>query len=154
MSEIRHECGCVYTEVEIDVDRPFMCYTDWETFVRRCPEHKEEFERKGRQENERREQDILKREEAIETYLQSVRDTEHTGFVPIIYAVNKFRQSLKNTNSAAWVRDYLTRCFNDVLMIQQKNPRCRVYCSKNKVDVFDFKHVWDMKHKHQYTPFK
>ena len=144
MSEIRHECGCVDTEVEIDVDRPFMCYTDWKTFVRRCPEHQEEFERKERQENERREQDKLKREEAIEAYLQTVRDTAHTEFVPIQYAIDRFRHSMKNVNSKSWIQDYLRRTFNDVLMFQQKRPRCRIYCCKSKVDAIDFKHIWNL----------
>ena len=28
-----NECGCKYADYVIDVDRPFMCYTEWKTEV-------------------------------------------------------------------------------------------------------------------------
>ena len=86
----------------------------------------------------------MNRDEAIETYLQTIRDIAHTEFASLHYAIDKFRHSMKNVNSTKWIHEYLRRTLNDVLMFQQKRPRCRVYCCKSKVDAIDFKHIWNL----------
>ena len=37
------ECGCEYVDKENDVDRPFMCFTEYKTIViKRCDKHEQE----------------------------------------------------------------------------------------------------------------
>ena len=37
IKEYTKDCGCECQDNELDVDRPFMCYTKWETIVtKRC----------------------------------------------------------------------------------------------------------------------
>ena len=39
------ECGCECEDTENDVDRPFMCYTEYDTTVtKRCDKHAQEHE--------------------------------------------------------------------------------------------------------------
>ena len=33
IKQYTNTCGCEYADKENDVDRPFMCYTEWETSV-------------------------------------------------------------------------------------------------------------------------
>ena len=52
------ECGCECQDKIHDVDRPFMCYTDYETIITKMCDHhkrKEEEYRKEREEYERQE---------------------------------------------------------------------------------------------------
>ena len=42
--EYTKECGCEYVTWMNDVDRPFMCYTEWKTEIRkRCDKHLQEY---------------------------------------------------------------------------------------------------------------
>jgi len=149
------DCGCECEDWEYDVDRPFMCYTDYETRItNRCTLHQDEHNARMKLEEEyieKRRQDRLKRDEALAVYLKTLSDIEDTELVPLQYAVDKFKQVMKNTNSKSWIHDYLRSRFHEALMIRQRRPRCRVYCSKSKVDAMDFKHVWDLQNT-QYMP--
>ena len=95
----------------------------------------------------------LNKEDMLTKHLQDIRNTQHTETAPLSYAISKFRENMRNTNSCKWVSHYLRERFTDDMMIKQKRPRCRVFCSKNRVDVIDFKLIWDAENT-QYLPVK
>lgn len=140
LKEYVKECGCKCRDCENDVDRPFMCYTDWNTVIdKRCPEHEEQYKQQCIKDEEERiqgqkEKDaILKK---INSHINEIRKVETENFVPIKLLVAKFREVVKVGNTDTYVRNDLKRALGNTLEI--KFEKRRYYCSKEKLEKSDF----------------
>ena len=138
--EYTKDCACECTDAKNDVDRPFMCYTEWETFVtKRCETHLQEYNENCAKEEERKKRKRQIREEQLQSltsYLHDVMDVEHKQYIPIKEAITKYREVSKINNSDRWIRENLQCSFGDVLMIQKIKNRWE--CSKERLEYSDF----------------
>ena len=140
IKEYTKDCGCECKDAKNDVDRPFMCYTEWETFVtKRCETHLQEYNENCAKEEERKKRKRQIREEQLQSltsYLHDVMDVEHKQYIPIKEAVTKYKQVSKTNMSDRWIREDIQGKFGDVLMIHKiKN---RWVCSKERLEYSDF----------------
>ena len=117
------ECGCEYEDAENDVDRPFMCYTDYSTkVIKRCDKHAQEYEEVCAKRRAKEEHEKQIREERLQLLTLHVHDlinTEHTTYAPIKEAVNKYREAKKMMNSDRWLQRHTKYQIGDLLMIQK-----------------------------------
>ena len=108
IKEYTKECGCEYVDKENDVDRPFMCYTERETFVtKRCEQHLQEYIEccaKQEEENENKKQIIEEQRRLIASHLHDLIDIEHKQLVPTKEAISKYREVQDISNSDRWIR--------------------------------------------------
>ena len=134
------ECGCEYEDKEHDVDRPFMCYTEWNTTVtKRCEIHLQEYNEacaKLEKQEEREKQIKEERRQLITSHLHGLMHIEHKQYTPIKEAVNKYREVIRTSNSDRWIRGTINYAMGDVLMIQKiKN---KWVCNKERLEYSDF----------------
>ena len=70
-----------------DVDRPFMCYYEWKTDVRkRCDKHLQEYNEpceRDKQEKERKLQLQEERRQVVKSHLLSLMDIKHEHYIQI-----------------------------------------------------------------------
>ena len=143
------ECGCECQDKIHDVDRPFMCYTDYETIITKmCDVHKrkEEEYRKEREEYERQERQRKEEEQQkLSLYLESLQKVEHRCYVRIKEAVSKYKEHFKIHMSDRWIQDKL-HTLKYPLMIEKIGNKW--VCSKERLDSCDFdyvcKHDWNV----------
>ena len=140
------ECGCECEDTENDVDRPFMCYTEYNTNItKRCDYHakqEEEYLRITEERERRKIQQKKDMKELLKSHLQSLVDIEHKNYVPIKAAISKYREHFKTHNSDRWIQKHINYYIGYVLMIQKiKN---RWVCSKEKLEYSNFQFIFDL----------
>ena len=140
------ECGCECEDTENDVDRPFMCYTEYNTNItKRCVEHARQEQEYQRIIQERERREIQQKDEMkkiLKSHLVSLANIEHKNYVPIKSAISKYREHFKTHNSDRWIKDHINYYIGYVLMIQKiKN---RWVCSKEKLEYSNFKFIFDL----------
>jgi len=132
------ECGCECVDMEHDVDRPFMCYTEYHTDVtKRCDKHKQE--QLSKKKHERKIQE--KREQLLKVHIDNLTSIEDTKYILIKEAINKYRDCFKIINSDRWIREYITQHIGGVLLIQKiKN---KWVCNEERLKAADFSLLFD-----------
>ena len=139
------ECGCECEDIENDVDRPFMCYTEYETVTTsRCSVHQQEYEQHCAVRQAEREREQQVREEQrhkLKLHLHMLTTIEHTEYAPIKEAVYKYREIKRISNSDRWIQQDIRYQIGDLLMIQKiKN---KWLCSKDRLESCDFSLIFD-----------
>ena len=133
------ECGCKCEDKDHDVDRPFMCYTEYETVTTsRCAVHQQQYEEYLAERQEELLRAEKQREEQIKVlsqHLHELSNIEHTSYTPIKHAIEKYRACRKLSNSDRWVRSALMRSVGNVLLIQKL--RSKGVCSQERLHYID-----------------
>ena len=136
----KHECGCITEEVEHDVDRPFMCYTETYTnHINRCDKHAQEEKERLQREEERREnaeRERIRENEECKKHIAEVDKIVHVTLIPIKSAIEKYKKRNKISGSSRWILERMTGRYKEILLVQK--VRNRWMCSKERLDFIDF----------------
>ena len=139
------ECGCVCEDHENDVDRPFMCYTDYSTTeITRCDTHErqhQEYCAKTQAELEHRQQLRQEKRQQLKTHLLNLAGIEHQTLAPIKEAVSKYRECNKIGNSDRWIQRDITHRIGSLLMVSK--IRNKWMCSKERLEYSNFNLIFD-----------
>jgi len=132
------ECGCECVDTEHDVDKPYMCFTDYHTDVtKRCDKH--EQERLAKKEHKRKIRE--ERQQLLKVYINNLTNIEHRKHIPIKEALIKYRDCFKISNSDRWILEHIRHHSGDLLLIQKiKN---KWVCSEERLRYCDFGFLFD-----------
>ena len=138
-----HECGCITEEVEHDVDRPFMYYTETYTnHINRCDKHAQEEKERLQKEEERREiaeRERIRKNEERKKHIAEVDKIMHMTLIPIKLAIEKYRAHHRAGDSTQWIRKCITSqnsTYKEILLVEK--VRNKWMCSKERLDFVDF----------------
>ena len=133
ISSYTKECGCECVDMEHDVDRPFMCYTEYRTYVaKRCDKH----EQKKRIKKKHKHQILEEKRQVLNTHINNLTSIEDTKYILIKEAITKYRECFKIINSNRWILEYIILHLGELLLIQKiKN---KWVCSEERLKAADF----------------
>ena len=114
------ECGCEYVDRVNDVDRPFMCYYEWETEItKRCDKHLQEYKVLWKTKKEQARQIREEKRQVVKSHLLSSMDIKHEQRVPIKQAYAKYKANLNANYTDRSIKQSIEYGIGDILMIQK-----------------------------------
>ena len=123
----------IMTHSEYEMDRKGTSYYNFTNYCQKCWDEKKKKDEIERQ----KQQEVQLKKEEKRRKLQVELDNLEYNPIPIKYAVTKYREQIRISNSDKWIRDDIIRRYKDILKVEKTKNRW--YCCKNRLRLMDFK---------------